>query len=123
MNVENTYVNKVNLGSPAEWFLLVVGDDGSGFPERIDFRETDSLGLQLVTNLVDQIDGSIKLDNSRGTEFKIRFRELKYKTKGYRLSQNSPGLYIWVINIGIFIFFKGIDPVSYTHLTLPTNRE
>jgi PAS domain S-box-containing protein len=82
MNVENTYVNKVNLGSPAEWFLLVVGDDGSGFPERIDFRETDSLGLQLVTNLVDQIDGSIKLDNSRGTEFKIRFRELKYKTKG-----------------------------------------
>ena len=62
MNVENTYVNKVNLGSPAEWFLLVVGDDGSGFPEGIDFRETDSLGLQLVTNLVDQIDGSIKLD-------------------------------------------------------------
>ncbi len=82
MNVENTYVNKVNLGSPDEWFLLVVGDDGSGFPEGIDFRETDSLGLQLVTNLVDQIDGSIKLDNSRGTEFKIRFRELKYKTKG-----------------------------------------
>jgi len=25
-----------------------------------------------------------------------------------RLSQNSSGLYIWVINIGIFIFFKDI---------------
>ena len=26
----------------------------------------------------------------------------------FRLSQNSSGLYIWVINIGIFIFFKDI---------------
>jgi hypothetical protein len=30
------------------------------------------------------------------------------KNKGLRLSQNSSGLYIWVINIGIFIFFKDI---------------
>ncbi len=80
---ENANARKTNVGSPAEWFLLVIGDDGTGFPEEIDFRDTDSLGLQLVTNLVNQVDGSIKLDTSRGgTEFKIRFRELKYKSKG-----------------------------------------
>ncbi|MCC4769247.1 PAS domain-containing protein [Methanosarcina sp. DH2] len=58
---------------------LIVRDDGKGFPKCLDFRNTDSLGLQLVTALVDQINGSIELDTSRGTEFKIIFQELKYK--------------------------------------------
>jgi two-component sensor histidine kinase len=58
---------------------LIVRDDGKGFPKYLDFRNTDSLGLQLVTALVDQINGSIELDTSRGTEFKIIFQELKYK--------------------------------------------
>jgi two-component sensor histidine kinase len=60
---------------------LIVRDNGKGFPEDIDFRDTDSLGLQLVTALVDQINGSIELDTSRGTEFKIIFQELKYKPR------------------------------------------
>jgi PAS domain S-box-containing protein len=65
----------------AAWFLLVVRDNGTGFPEGINFRETDSLGLQLVTNLVDQIEGCIDLNVSKGTEFRIRFKELKSKTR------------------------------------------
>ena len=68
-------------GVPGKCFSLIVRDNGKGFPEDIDFRETDSLGLQLVVSLVDQVEGSIELDTSRGTEFKIRFRELKYKQK------------------------------------------
>ncbi|WP_410509926.1 histidine kinase dimerization/phosphoacceptor domain -containing protein [Methanosarcina hadiensis] len=63
-------------------FSLTVKDNGRGLPEDIDFRETDSLGLQLVTNLVDQIEGSIGLNTTdEGTEFRIRFRELKYRQK------------------------------------------
>ncbi len=63
-------------------FSLTVKDNGKGFPEEIDFRETDSLGLQLVTNLVDQIEGSIELNTTgEGTEFRIRFRELRYRQK------------------------------------------
>ena len=58
---------------------LIVRDDGKGFPEGLDFRNTDSLGFQLVTALVDQINGSIGLDASRGTGFIILFQELKYK--------------------------------------------
>ncbi|MCQ1535309.1 PAS domain S-box protein [Methanosarcina sp. KYL-1] len=57
-------------------FTLVVADNGRGFPENIDFRNTDSLGLQLVSILVEQIDGSIKLNRDAGTEFKIRFRKV-----------------------------------------------
>jgi two-component sensor histidine kinase len=53
--------------------ILTVKDNGVGFPEKLDFRETTSLGLQLVTALVDQIEGNIELDTTAGTEFKISF--------------------------------------------------
>ncbi len=57
-----------------EHYELCVGDTGVGFPEDVDFRETESLGLQLVTTLASQLDGKIALDRRRGTEFQIRFR-------------------------------------------------
>ncbi|MCC7551387.1 MAG: PAS domain S-box protein, partial [Methanobacterium sp.] len=59
-------------------FILIIGDTGVGFPEDLDFRNTKSLGLQLVNNLTHQIDGTIELDRSQGTEFKITFKE-QYK--------------------------------------------
>lgn len=61
--------------------ILLVRDNGRGFPKDLDFRNTDSLGLQLVTALVDQINGTIDLNSDNGTEFKIIFQELKYKKK------------------------------------------
>ncbi len=68
-------------GFSGECFSLIVRDNGKGFPEDIDFKETESLGLQLVVSLVDQVEGRIELDTSKGTEFRIRFRELKYRQK------------------------------------------
>ena len=62
-------------------YEMIVGDTGIGFPEDIDFKKTDSLGLQLVNNLVNQIDGEIELNKNHGTEFKIIFKELKYKER------------------------------------------
>lgn len=59
--------------SKEDRLTLIVRDNGRGFPEELDFRDTTSLGLQLVTTLVDQIDGEIELDRSMGTEFKISF--------------------------------------------------
>jgi PAS domain S-box-containing protein len=56
-------------------FLLIVSDNGVGLPEKIDFRRTSSLGLQLVNILVEQIEGSIELLRGAGTEFRIKFRE------------------------------------------------
>lgn len=54
-------------------YTLIVADNGSGIPENLDFRNTDSLGLQLVNLLVEQIDGCIELNRDSGTEFKIMF--------------------------------------------------
>ena len=62
-------------------YVLTVGDDGIGFPEDLDFRKSESLGLQLVQMLVEQIGGTIELDRTNGTEFRIKFRELGKKTE------------------------------------------
>ena len=52
---------------------LQVGDDGVGFPAETDFHETQTLGLQLVRTLTDQLEGSISLGREGGTEFSISF--------------------------------------------------
>jgi PAS domain S-box-containing protein len=52
---------------------LVVRDNGRGFPEHLDFRRTDSLGLQLICSLTEQMGGYIQLDRQHGTQFTITF--------------------------------------------------
>jgi two-component system response regulator len=54
--------------------LLVVSDNGIGFPGDLDFRATKSLGMQLVVSLVGQLDGEIELDRREGTVFTITFQ-------------------------------------------------
>ncbi|MDY9925835.1 PAS domain S-box protein [Methanosarcina sp.] len=53
-------------------YTLVVSDKGVGISENIDFENPDTLGLQLVSILVDQLDGEIDLRKDYGTEFTIR---------------------------------------------------
>ena len=56
---------------------LIVADDGIGLPNSLDFRHTETLGLQLVVTLVDQLDGTINFHDSSGSEFKIQFSDWK----------------------------------------------
>jgi PAS domain S-box-containing protein len=60
-------------GDKSTTFILTVSDNGIGIPENLDFDNLDSLGLQLVTTLVNQLDGEIELRRNNGTEFVIRF--------------------------------------------------
>ncbi len=54
---------------------LTVSDNGIGIPDEVDFRETESLGLHLVSILAeDQLRGKIKLDRTKGTRFEIKFK-------------------------------------------------
>lgn len=54
---------------------LSVRDNGIGFPEDLDFKNTASLGMQLVNSLVTQLDGSIELDRNDGTTFMVEFQK------------------------------------------------
>jgi len=76
-----TGIIRVELKSQDNLFKLTVSDNGIGFPEGLDFENANSLGLQLVNNLIRQIDGDIKLDRSEGTKFIITFKELKYNER------------------------------------------
>jgi two-component sensor histidine kinase len=62
-------------------YVLRVKDDGVGFPDGLDFRRTDTLGMQIIITLVGQIDASIELRREKGTEFKVLFQEVKYKQR------------------------------------------
>jgi len=50
---------------------LSVRDTGVGFPEGLDFRETGTLGLQLVCLLTEQLRGTIELTHRGGTQFTL----------------------------------------------------
>ena len=52
---------------------LEVKDNGIGFPPDFDIIKSETLGLQLVSNLVKQLGGTITLERSRGTHFLIEF--------------------------------------------------
>jgi len=54
-------------------YILTVADNGIGIPEEIEFPDMDSLGLQLVNILVEQIDGCVELNRDEGTKFSIWF--------------------------------------------------
>lgn len=52
---------------------LQVKDTGIGFPEEVDFKKTESLGLQIVNDLVMQLEGDIQLIRKGGTIFRVTF--------------------------------------------------
>jgi two-component sensor histidine kinase len=54
---------------------LVVADDGAGLPPNLDFRKTESLGLQIVNMLAEQIGAQVELLTKGGTRFTLTFRE------------------------------------------------
>ncbi|MGB9938297.1 PAS domain S-box protein [Methanosarcina sp.] len=54
-------------------FSLTISDNGKGMPESIKLESLESLGLQLVNILVDQLEGKIELRRTHGTEFRITF--------------------------------------------------
>ncbi|MDR3625753.1 MAG: sensor histidine kinase, partial [Ignavibacteriaceae bacterium] len=60
-----------NLGGNK--YTIIVKDNGCGFPKNLDFRNTNSLGMQLVNSLVDQIKGTIELKREFGTELTVTF--------------------------------------------------
>ena len=64
---------EISLRQRQNKVTLTISDNGMGMPEAINMNNTDTLGLQLVSTLVEQIDGTIKLNKKKGTSFSIEF--------------------------------------------------
>lgn len=62
-------------------YRLDYGDNGKGFEMIDDVDKIDSLGLSLIHNLVDQLNGMLeKLNDKTGTHFNIEFQELNLRS-------------------------------------------
>lgn len=64
----------VNLTIKNNLVNIEIGDNGIGIPAHVDIKQTQTLGLQLVDTLIEQIDGSLKLERNNGTKFIIKFK-------------------------------------------------
>ncbi len=64
IEIENTSVNEITL---------IVRDNGIGLPSNFDFKNTASLGWELIDALSSQLSGDITINNDIGVEFKIDF--------------------------------------------------
>lgn len=59
-------------------FELEVSDDGVGLPPGLDIEKTDSLGLQLVRTLTQQLNGKLEVTRTEpGVRFSIYFSDTK----------------------------------------------
>lgn len=76
---EKTGTISVNFYKKADKLQLIVADNGIGFPNNFDFKNTNSLGMQIVNSLTDQIGGKLTLERSEGTKFIIDFKEKSYQ--------------------------------------------
>jgi two-component sensor histidine kinase len=64
---------RVELAAQAGLVRLCVKDDGVGLPAGFKIRESQSLGLQLVSTLCEQLDATVEILARDGAGFCIRF--------------------------------------------------
>ncbi len=68
-------------------FELVVADNGIGLRADVTPEKPTSMGFDLITTFVEQLDGKIEVNRNSGTEVRIRFRDI-----GHRASSDTlPG--------------------------------
>lgn len=65
----------IRVNKEVHTLTVLFRDTGIGIPEDLDWRNTPSLGLRLVTTLVDQMNGTVELDRSTGTVFTMVLHE------------------------------------------------
>ncbi|HSV95667.1 MAG TPA: PAS domain S-box protein [Spirochaetota bacterium] len=64
---------RIAMHSTGPLTVLVVADNGVGFPPGLDWRKASTLGLQLVISLANQIGGAVECEFENGTSFRIEF--------------------------------------------------
>ncbi len=87
-SLKYAFPNKENLANKPEIkicfnkcenneLILEISDNGIGMPEGFDLKTSQSLGLQLVETLINQLDGIKELDMNNGIMVRIKFKDEK----------------------------------------------
>ena len=67
----NVIISLQNIGGNN--YKLLIADNGVGLPENFEDTERDSLGMNLMMGLTDQIDGTFEMKNENGLKITIAF--------------------------------------------------
>ena len=65
-------------------FELFIGDDGIGLPADFTFNSAQTLGMELVVTLTEQLDGTIERVDKKGSYFNIVFKGLEQQRTDIR---------------------------------------
>lgn len=63
----------ITLNRQNGYFDMKIADNGSGLNHGFEFQHNDTLGMNLVSSLADQLDAEVSIENSSGTAFSFRF--------------------------------------------------
>lgn len=72
-DVKSGGIIKIMLTLENDLVVLAIGDNGRGIPKDLDIENTETLGLQLISSLVEQLEGEMTLDRDNGANFIIKF--------------------------------------------------
>jgi len=72
-NITISLVSQANKEKQTQYELKVF-DDGVGLSDNFDLQKDSQLGMQLITMLSDQINGSVSLQGKNGTAYTILFQ-------------------------------------------------
>ena len=68
---------KVSLKEIDDQLQLVVSDNGIGISDPEHVLENDSYGYDLITSLVDKLEGNLEINVGKGTQIKATFKEFR----------------------------------------------
>lgn len=69
----NKGIISVKLYVKDKKYILQFSDDGTGLPEDLNINNVNTIGIDLIINLIEQIDGFLEIEKHKGTLFKITF--------------------------------------------------
>mgnify|MGYP006275347541 FL=1 len=69
----DTHTFSVDLRTSNDNCVLVIANSGTPLPETVDVEKPHGLGLQLISALVSQLDGTLKVEREPHPVFTIRF--------------------------------------------------
>lgn len=70
---KNDGVIRVSFGRTENLYRLSVADNGVGFPEGVDYKSTQSLGMQIAVTFARQLGGELLVERNDGTVFTLEF--------------------------------------------------
>ena len=68
---------RISLQSANSYTRMTISDDGLGADLSFDELKEDSLGMELITSLTDQLDGKLILTTTKGFDYQFEFPLLK----------------------------------------------